>query len=101
MAVSEDKVWQALKEVIDPELGINIVDLGLVYEVKIIDGHVHLKHTLTTPACPLAPIFGQLVGQALKKIGATDYDIELTFEPPWKPEKMSDEAKAELGWEGD
>lgn len=99
MVVSEKKVWQALKEVIDPELGINIVDLGLVYELKVEDGRVYLKHSLTTPACPLAPIFNQLVAGALKKIGVKDYDIELTFDPAWKPEKMSDEAKAELGWE--
>ena len=92
----------------DPELHVNIVDLGLVYEVNVRrakgKGHrVHIVMTLTTPGCPLAGMFDALVRHALKKIPGLDVkqdvEIELTFDPPWTMEMMSEEVRAELGLE--
>lgn len=98
--VSEDTVREQLKNVIDPELGVNIVDLGLIYEIETDDG-IDILMTLTTPGCPLHGVFGELVTKELTKLDAideSDVDIELTFEPPWDEDKMSDEARAKLGF---
>lgn len=108
--VTEDQVWQALKTVIDPELHIDIVSLGLVYKVSISskqtpDGErpmVHILMTLTTPGCPLAGMFDTMVKDALRSLEGIDVDedvyIELTFDPPWIVDMMSSEARAELGF---
>ncbi|MDY6768490.1 MAG: iron-sulfur cluster assembly protein [Candidatus Nanohaloarchaea archaeon] len=99
---TEDEVRERLKEVIDPELGINIVDLGLVYEIDPDrDGGVHVLMTLTTPGCPLQGVFRERVTaevSELDDVSEDDVEIELTFEPPWNQDKMSDEARAELGF---
>lgn len=97
--VTKDLVIKKLKTIDDPELGINIVDLGLIYGVSIDKkGVVFIKMTLTTPGCPLGFMFNQLVGEAIKKIkGVRDVKIEITFDPPWTPEKMAKEAKSKLG----
>lgn len=96
--VSEEVVTEALKEVYDPELHYNIVDLGLVYEVDIKDGDVHVLMTLTTPACPVGPMIMEQVREMVGIMpGVKDVDIELTFDPMWSPDLMSDEAKAGLG----
>lgn len=108
--VSEEDVRDALKNVIDPELGINIVDLGLVYDITISedadlgeneDKHVHVLMTLTTPGCPLHEVFRDEVKNKVSELDPydpEDVEVELTFEPPWSQEKMSDEARAELGF---
>lgn len=100
--VAEDDVRKELKDVIDPELGINIVDLGLLYEVTVNDdGSVHVLMTLTTPGCPLHEVFRDEVKDKASRLdGVTrdDVEVELTFDPPWSQEKMSDEARAELGF---
>ena len=96
--VTEEVVRENLKEVIDPELEINIVDLGLVYDIQVdSDDNVEILMTLTTPGCPLHGVFDELVKKELKDIGINDLDIELTFEPRWSPEEMSDKARDELG----
>lgn len=88
-----------LKEVIDPELGVNIVDLGLVYDVRVIDGVARVEMTLTTPGCPLGSYFGDTIGECLWGApGVNRVDVHIVFEPPWQPELMSDAAKAQLGW---
>lgn len=89
-----------LKNVPDPELGISIVDLGLVYDVKINNkGNVDVLMTLTTMGCPLFDLIADPVRSELKKLkGVKDVNVELTFEPPWSPEKMSEEAKVKLGF---
>lgn len=95
---TEDDVRKQLKEVIDPELNINIVDLGLIYEIEVKDDRAEILMTLTTPGCPLHGVFDEMVRQevgALEDIN--EVDVELTFEPRWTPEKMSDEARQELG----
>lgn len=100
--VSEDDVWQALKTVMDPELHIDIVSLGLVYKVMMQQKQVHILMTLTTPGCPLAGMFDTMVKDALRTIEGIDVNqdvfVELTFDPPWMTDMMTDEAKAELGF---
>ncbi len=95
--VSEDDVRQQLKEVIDPDLEINIVDLGLIYEVKADDGEVFILMTLTTPGCPLHGVFDELVKKEVRKLDVDSVEVELTFEPRWTPEKISEDAQADLG----
>jgi metal-sulfur cluster biosynthetic enzyme len=95
-----DRVLQALKQVIDPELGINIVDLGLVYDVGIApDGAVHIEYTLTTMGCPIGPLIEQQMQSLLAGIpGVASLEAEMVIRPPWSPEMMSEEAKAALGY---
>jgi metal-sulfur cluster biosynthetic enzyme len=102
----EKRIWQALRQVLDPELGIDIVSLGLIYRVSAnlsANGQqkVDILMTLTTPGCPLADSFDGLVRQSLSTISTIDSDedvtITLTFDPPWTQDMMTDEAKAELG----
>jgi FeS assembly SUF system protein len=96
--VSEDEVREALKDVIDPELDVNIVDLGLIYEIEVEEDEVDILMTLTTPGCPLSGVFDEMVRQEVGAVeGVNRVDVELTFEPSWTPEKMSDEAKDEVG----
>ena len=97
--VTEEDVRKSLKNVIDPELDINIVDLGLVYEIDVDDeGHVDILMTLTTPGCPLHGVFDEMVCQEVGGVeGVNEVDVELTFEPRWSPEEMSDKARDELG----
>lgn len=95
----KDQVLEALKNVHDPELGINIVDLGLVYDVKIEGETVHITYTLTTMGCPIGPMIEAEMKQFLSGIeGVTEVDAEMVLRPPWTPEMMSDEAKAALGF---
>lgn len=96
--VSEELVNEALKEVYDPELHYNIVDLGLVYDVDVKDGDVHVLMTLTTPACPVGPMIIEQIQEMLGIMpGVKDVDVEITFDPMWSPDLMSDEAKSDLG----
>lgn len=101
MQLTEDDVYGALAKVIDPELQIDIVSLGLIYTVKIEDEKkVIIKMTLTTPGCPLAPVIDQMVREALFGLVADpdeDVVINLTFDPPWIPDMMTEAARLELG----
>ena len=95
-----DKIEGALRTVFDPEIPVNIFDLGLVYEVKIEDnGNVKITMTLTAPACPAA---GEIVHDVQQKVeeivGVMDCHVQLTFDPPWNKEMMTEEAKLELGF---
>jgi metal-sulfur cluster biosynthetic enzyme len=91
----------ALRTVIDPELGVNIVDLGLVYNAEVVGGVARILITTTTPACPLGPYLSDAIRWALLDIdGVLDVDIEVTYDPLWSPDLMSEEAKVELGWLG-
>jgi metal-sulfur cluster biosynthetic enzyme len=97
--VSEKKVYKQLKKVLDPELNINIVDLGLIYEVKTKqDGQVRVLMTLTFPGCPLSSVIHEEINSKLKELpGVKKIDLKLTFEPPWDFSKVSEEAKLQLG----
>jgi metal-sulfur cluster biosynthetic enzyme len=95
---TEHRVLEALKNVYDPELGINIVDLGLVYEVDVDAGKVHIEYTLTTMGCPIGPLIEQQMNQFVAQVpGVEEFSAEMVLRPPWSPEMMSDEAKAALG----
>lgn len=98
---TEDMVREALKEVYDPEIGVNIVDLGLVYELDVKDGGVvDVTMTLTTPACPLGPYIESEVQSALvgNVPGVSDAKVNLVWSPPWDPSMMTEDAKLELGF---
>ena len=94
-----DVIRDTLKEVYDPELSYNIVDLGLVYDINVRDeGKVHVLLTLTTPACPVGPLIVEQIEENVSIVpGVKDVDVEITFDPAWDPSKMSDEARADLG----
>lgn len=94
----EEQVLESLKNVIDPELGINIVDLGLVYDVAVEEGTLRIEYTLTTMGCPIGPLIESQMAQTISGIeGVDDFEAEMVFNPPWTPDKMSEEAKAALG----
>lgn len=95
-----DKVIDALKTVYDPEIPVNIYDLGLIYDLKIsAEGVVDLDMTLTAPGCPVAEHFPSWVEDAVRTVdGISDAHVELVWDPPWTPERMSEEAKLELGF---
>ena len=97
---SEQAIMDALKHVVDPELGINIVDLGLVYDVDVSeDGTIHIEYTLTTMGCPIGPLIEHQMQSFLENVpGVTSVDAEMVLRPPWTPEMMSEEAKAALGY---
>ncbi len=98
--VTEEKVRDKLKDVMDPELDINIVDLGLIYEVDVSEDEVYILMTLTTPGCPLHGIFDEMVRREVGKIeglSEADIEVELTFEPRWNPDMVSEEGRGKLG----
>jgi metal-sulfur cluster biosynthetic enzyme len=96
---TKEQVLDALKAVFDPELGINIVDLGLVYTVGIENGTVGIEYSLTTMGCPIGPLIEAQMTDVLTKIpGVETVTPEMVLRPPWSPEMMSEEAKAALGY---
>ena len=97
---TEEAVREALKQVVDPELGVNIVDLGLVYDVEIgEEGAVSIEYTLTTMGCPIGPLIEHQMQSFLENVpGVTSVEAEMVLRPPWTPEMMSEEAKAALGY---
>jgi metal-sulfur cluster biosynthetic enzyme len=98
-AITREEVLEALKNVNDPELGINIVDLGLVYDVTIEGETVHITYTLTTMGCPIGPLIEAQMSELLTGVEGVDkVDAEMVLRPPWTPEMMSEEAKAALGY---
>jgi metal-sulfur cluster biosynthetic enzyme len=95
----KEQIIEALKNVVDPELGINIVDLGLVYDVSIDGDAVHITYTLTTMGCPIGPLIEAQMQELLAGFpGVENVEAEMVLRPPWTPEMMSDEAKAALGY---
>jgi metal-sulfur cluster biosynthetic enzyme len=91
--ITKKKIIEALKEVVDPELGINVIDLGLIYDIKIEDENVFIKMTLTSPFCPMSQFLASEVENKIKELGAKNVKVQLVFEPPWSPERMSKKAK--------
>lgn len=96
--VTKDQIMGKLKTVLDPELHINVVDLGLVYDVAVENSKVKLLMTLTTPGCPLAAYFEKDLKEKIREVPeVSEVEIELTFDPPWDPSKMSQDAREQLG----
>ncbi|MEM0442750.1 MAG: iron-sulfur cluster assembly protein [Candidatus Caldarchaeum sp.] len=96
-----EQVMEALKNCYDPEIPVNIVDLGLIYDVKIVDERtVYVKMTLTAPGCPVGAFVAEQVKEAITTLveGVERVDVELVFDPPWTPDRMSEDAKAALGF---
>ena len=100
-AVTDAQVRDALKEVYDPEIPVSIVDLGLVYDIKIIDDWVGVKMTLTSPGCGMASMIANNARERLKRIpGVGDADVRVVWQPQWTPAMMTPEARTKLGWMG-
>ncbi len=99
MAIDKEQVLDALRQVIDPELGINIVDMGLIYGIEIQGDRVHVKMTLTTPGCPMSAPLVAMADAAIREgvPEAETVEIELVWEPPWDPSRLSEIAKKKLG----
>ncbi len=98
MKMVEDKIRKALEKVMDPELGVSIVDLGLIYDVRYEKGEAEVEMTLTSPGCPLAPEIDNKIKEALKNVTEIKkLRVELVWDPPWSRDLMSDELKAEFG----
>ena len=94
----QDTLIAALRTVNDPELNVNVIDLGLIYSIQSRDGEVDVEMTLTSPACPAGPAMLQAAVKALEGVeGVTKANVKLVMTPPWSPEKMSDAARDELG----
>ncbi|MCA9066119.1 MAG: metal-sulfur cluster assembly factor [Planctomycetaceae bacterium] len=95
---TESELIEALKQVIDPELMVNIVDLGLIYSVHQDEGNVKVEMTLTSPACPAGPQLVQQAKMALERLeDVEEAAITITLSPPWTPERMTDDARDQLG----
>jgi metal-sulfur cluster biosynthetic enzyme len=95
----EDRVLDALRGVLDPELGLNVVDLGLVYGLYVDGGKVRVMLTMTTPACPLGEEIVRDADQRVRAVeGVESADIQLVWHPAWGPERMSPSAREALGW---
>lgn len=97
--ISAEQIMNALKNCYDPEIPVNIVDLGLVYDVKVNEGEVFVKMTLTAKGCPAHSFISENVKREVQKIpGVKSTQVEVVWEPPWSPEKMSEAAKKQLGY---
>lgn len=95
--VTKEEILEELKQVADPEIGMDIVNLGLVYEVQINGDRVYIKMTMTAPTCPVTPWILSEAQRVVENIeGVEAADVELVWDPPWDPSRMSDEAKEAL-----
>ena len=96
--LSQETIYESLKQIYDPEVGINIVDMGLVYGLEIEDQKVGVIMTLTSPGCPAGPQILSQIDSALKELeGVEDVDIQVVWSPPWTPDMLSDDARDQLG----
>ncbi|MEM3506924.1 MAG: iron-sulfur cluster assembly protein [Candidatus Bathyarchaeia archaeon] len=96
--IKKESIIEALKDCYDPEIPINIVDLGLIYDVKIEDDKVYIKMTLTAPGCPMHSLIAEQVKQAVEGVeGVKEAFVEIVWDPPWSPERMTEDAKKLLG----
>ena len=98
--MSEEDVRQALRTVEDPEAGMSVLDLGLVYKIEIQSGRVCVDMTMTSPACPASDYITDEAAAAIRAVApeGTDVEVRLVWEPPWTPDRMSGEAQKRFGW---
>ncbi len=99
VTITKDQVLEKLKDVFDPEIPVNVVDLGLIYGVEVSDGNeVHVQMTLTAPGCGMGPYIAQQAEWAVSELeGLEDVTVEMVFDPPWTPDLLSEDGKALLG----
>ncbi len=97
MATADD-ITEALRQVEDPELGMDIVELGLLYDVEVEGEKVKVTYSLTSMGCPAGPMIQEDIHRVVNELGVEDVEIELTWDPPWTPDRMSDDAKFILGF---
>ncbi len=98
--VTREQVDGVLRHCFDPEIPVNVLDLGLIYGVTMEEDRVNIKMTLTAPGCGMGPMIAEDVKTKLLGLpGVKEAKVELTFDPPWTPELMSEDAKKQLGWE--
>ncbi len=98
--VSEEDVMEKLGEIEDPDTKIDIVNMGFIYDVEVNNGEVEIEMTLTSPGCPMHKVFVNKVEEGVSELeGVEKVGVDMVFDPPWSPDKMSDEAKEELGME--
>ena len=96
--LTKDEVFEALKEVFDPEIPVNVVDLGLVYDLQVEDGDVDIKMTLTFAGCGMGPYIAQQAEWRVAEIeGVEDVNVELVYDPPWTPDLITEDGKKQLG----
>ena len=96
--LDQDTIYAALKHIYDPEVGINIVDMGLIYSLDLDDHKVGIHMTLTSPACPAGPqILSQVDGKLRELDGVEEVDINVVWSPPWSPDMLSEDARDQLG----
>jgi metal-sulfur cluster biosynthetic enzyme len=94
-----EEVTDVLRDVIDPELGLDFVELGLIYEVEVEDSTVRVTYTLTSPGCPIGPQVSEQIEEFVSELdGVAEVHPVMTFSPPWTPERMSEDAKFALGF---
>jgi metal-sulfur cluster biosynthetic enzyme len=94
-----EDVTEALRQVYDPELGLDIVELGLLYDVQISDAAVTVVYSLTSIGCPAGPLIQEQILEAVRELpGAEEVELQLTWDPPWTPERLSEDAKLLLGF---
>jgi len=94
-----DEITDALRDVIDPELGLDFVELGLIYDVEVEDGTVRVTYTLTSPGCPIGPQVSEQIEEFVSELDGVQQVLPtMTFSPPWTPERMSEDAKFALGF---
>jgi len=99
MNVTTDAITSCLENVIDPELGINVVDLGLIYNIHINGDKISVDMTLTTPGCPMAGMLAGSVEQAVRQaFEGADVEVSLIWDPPWTPDRLSEAARQQLGY---
>lgn len=96
--VNTADIYECLKTVYDPEIPVNVVDLGLIYDVQVNEGDVYVQMTLTFPGCGMGPFIAQQAEWAIQDVeGVGEVEIELVFDPPWSPDLISEEARSQLG----
>ena len=96
---TREEIFEALRVVEDPELGMDIVELGLLYDAEVEGPKVHVTYSLTSMGCPVGPMIEQQIQEVVAGLdGVEDVEMELTWDPPWSPERMSDDAKFILGF---
>ena len=96
--VTKEGVIEIMKQVYDPEIPVNVVDLGLVYDVAVNEGDVHVLMTLTAPGCGMGPMIAQQAEWAISEMeGVEDVEVEMVFDPPWSPDLITEDGKKLLG----